>query len=178
MRVTMLKFSLYILIISLTCFSNSNFASDNYSIYLVRHAEKKLDSDNPSLTQCGLLRAKLLASMLSKTTIKSIYSTSYQRTMQTAKPSANLHNLPIKNYSPKHLDQLATQLKQRKETALIVGHSNTTPMLTELLSKTDVKPLTEQEYQYLYQVQFFDNQTVLTILQQPLECEASQKHQQ
>lgn len=38
-------------------FAVNVFASDNYSIYLVRHAEKLTDSKNPSLTACGEKRA-------------------------------------------------------------------------------------------------------------------------
>ena len=165
-----------ILLLSLFLFSSNVFSAENYSVYLVRHAEKLQDTKNPSLTQCGLTRAKQLAKMLSKTNISTIYSTSYQRTMQTAKPLADVKKLPIKHYSPKHLAQFATQLKQRKESALVVGHSNTTPMLTELLSKQKVKPLTEQDYQYLYQVQFINNQAVLTTFQQPLQCTTPEIH--
>jgi len=161
-------------IISFSLFSYSSFAADNYSIYLVRHAEKLADSKNPALTTCGKARAKLLASMLSKANITAIYSTSYQRTMQTARPLADLHKMAIKNYSPKHLEQFALQLKQKRENSLVVGHSNTTPMLVGLLTKQEIAPLTEQDYQYLYQVQVINEGTLLTVLQQPLVCKKPQ----
>jgi len=155
-------------------FSWCSFAADSYSIYLVRHAEKLTDSKNPSLTACGKERAEQLASLLDKAGISAIYSTSYQRTMQTAAPLAKQQEMAIKNYNPRHLEQLSLQLKQKKESAIVVGHSNTTPMLTELLSKKKVAPLTEHDFQYLYQVQFTDKETTLTILQQPLECKSAQ----
>ena len=163
-----------ILMSSLMAFSCCNFAADSYSIYLVRHAEKLTDSKNPSLTACGKERAEQLASLLSKAGISAIYSTSYQRTMQTAVPLAKQQKMAIKNYNPRHLEQFALQLKQKQENSLVVGHSNTTPRLTELLSKQEVTPLTEQDFQYLYQVQFTNKTTTLTILQQPLNCEISQ----
>lgn len=47
-------------------------------------------------------------------------------------------------------------------------------MLVELLTKQKVAPLTEQDFQYLYQVQFVNEQPVLTVFQQPLNCKASQ----
>jgi len=153
--------------------ANTAAANDSYSIYLVRHAEKLTDSNNPSLTVCGKQRAKQLASLLAKANVSSIYSTSYQRTMQTARPLAKQSKIPVKNYSPRHLEQLALLLKQKQENALVVGHSNTTPMLVELLAKEQVKPLTEQDYQYLYQVQFVNQKSVLTVLQQPLNCTMS-----
>ncbi len=162
-----------ILMSSLMAFSWCSFAADSYNIYLVRHAEKLADSKNPSLTTCGKERAEQLASLLSKASISAIYSTSYQRTMQTATPLANQQKMAIKNYNPRHLEQFALQLKQQKESALVVGHSNTTPMLAALLTKQKVAPLTENDYQYLYQVQLSDEKTVLTVLQQPLSCKAN-----
>lgn len=161
-------------LISFSLFSCYSVAANSYSIYLVRHAEKQADSKNPVLTDCGKARAELLASLLSKAHIAAIYSTSYQRTMQTARPLANLQKTVIKNYNPKHLEQFALQLKQKKENALVVGHSNTTPMLAELLVKQKVASLTEQDYQYLYQVHIINEQPILTIFQQPLKCKASQ----
>lgn len=148
-------------------------AADSYNIYLVRHAEKLTASKDPALTDCGNKRAEQLASLLSKTNIKAIYSTDYQRTMQTASPFAKQQKMVITTYHPKDLEKLALQLAQKKENALIVGHSNTTPMLVKLLTKQEVAPLTEQDFQYLYQVQFTNDNVVLTIFQQPLDCIAS-----
>ena len=157
-----------LLLISCTC-----LATDNYSIYLVRHAEKLSNTDNPSLTSCGHKRATMLAKMLSKTDITAVYSTSYQRTMQTAQPLASLIDSPIKIYNPKHLDQFSVLLRKMNENTLVVGHSNTTPALVEQLTNQKVSPITEQDYQYLYQIQFINNQPFLTIFQQPLNCNTS-----
>jgi phosphohistidine phosphatase SixA len=145
-------------------------ANDNFTLYLVRHAEKQADSKNPPLSQCGKERAKQLATLLSTANIKSIYSTSYQRTMSTAAPSSNKQELAIKNYNPKQLEQFALHLKQRKENALIVGHSNTTPQLTQLLSNQKVAGLGEKDFQALYQIQFIKGKSQLTMLKQPLYC--------
>jgi hypothetical protein len=95
--------------------------------------------------------------------------------MQTAKPFAKQNNLAIKQYNPGHLEQFSLQLKKQQQDTLVVGHSNTTPTLVELLTKQKVAPLTEQDYQYLYQVQIMNEQTMLTIFQQPLDCKASPK---
>jgi phosphohistidine phosphatase SixA len=163
----MIKFSILIVSVLLipTCLAN-----DKFTLYLVRHAEKQAEKINPSLTQCGKERAKQLATLLSTANIKSIYSTSYQRTMSTAAVLSNNQNIPIKHYNPKKLEQLSLSLKQSKENALIVGHSNTTSQLTQLLSNQQVAPLTEKEYQTLYQVQFSEGLPFLTKLMQPLEC--------
>ncbi|HCM46390.1 MAG TPA: histidine phosphatase family protein [Colwellia sp.] len=163
----MIKFSPIIISVLLLkpCLSN-----DNFSLYLVRHAEKETESKNPSLTQCGKKRAKQLATLLSTANIKSIYSTSYQRTMSTAVPLSRRQELAIKNYNPQQLEQFALHLKQHKENALIVGHSNTTPQLTQLLSGREVVGLGEKDYQTLYQVQFIAGESQLTKFKQPLAC--------
>ena len=149
---------------------NTVFANDTYSIYLVRHAEKQTESDNPSLTICGKARAKQLASMLSQTGISQIYSTSYQRTRQTATPLSLTLNVAVQNYNPKYLEQLAVQLQQRQANTLVVGHSNTTPQLASLLAKQKIPPLTEKDYQQLYQIQFVGEKSTVTIFKQPLTC--------
>ena len=145
-------------------------ASDNFTLYLVRHAEKQLDSKNPSLTQCGRERARQLATLLSTANIKSIYSTGYQRTMSTAAPLSKTLNIPIKNYNPRQLEQVSLQLKQNKQNALIVGHSNTTPQLAHILSQLSIEPMSEKNYQVLYQIHFAGKQVSLTKLLQPHTC--------
>ena len=145
-------------------------ASDNFTLYLVRHAEKQTDSKNPPLTQCGKARAKQLATLLSNAEIKSVYSTSYQRTMSTAAPLAKQQHVAIKQYNPKQLEQFALHLKLQKENTLIVGHSNTIPQLTQLLSEQKITAISEKEYQNLYQVQFIDEQAILTKFMQPHAC--------
>ncbi len=163
----MKKFSLIIAGILMT---QPCLASDNFTLYLVRHAEKQTDSKNPQLTQCGEERAKQLATLLSKANIKSVYSTDYQRTMSTATPLSNREKITIENYNPRELEQFSLHLKDRKENALIVGHSNTTPQLTQLLSNQKVGELTEKEYQMLYQVQFIEGKSQLTLFNQPHTC--------
>ncbi|WP_114326916.1 SixA phosphatase family protein [Candidatus Colwellia aromaticivorans] len=154
----------YLLLSSFSTFAN------NYSIYLVRHAEKLNDLKNPALTVCGKARARQLASLLSQTNITHIYSTHTQRTMQTATPLANQQKIAIKNYNPKYLEQLSLKIQQQKANTLVVGHSKTTPRLVALLTKKTIAPLSEQDYQQLYQIQYIDQQVVLTIFEQPLLC--------
>jgi phosphohistidine phosphatase SixA len=160
---------------SLLLFSCFSFATNNYSIYLVRHAEKLDNSKDPKLSKCGKQRAQQLSKILSKANISAIYSTKYQRTMQTAEPMSRLEQLKIQHYDPNNLELFSLQLKQEKRNTLIVGHSNTTPVLTELLAQQKVAPLTEDNYQYLYQVHILNDQPMLTILQQPTSCQTINK---
>jgi 2,3-bisphosphoglycerate-dependent phosphoglycerate mutase len=142
----------------------------SYSLYLIRHAEKKIDKDNPALTKCGQFRAKQLASILDNAKIQRIYSTSYKRTMATASPLAQQEKLEIRNYAPNKLEQLAWQLIKEKENAVVFGHSNTTPQLAALLSQTSVMPISEKQYRGIYQVVVSGKNRHLTLLMQPLTC--------
>lgn len=161
-----------LLILSLS-FSLSLWADSHYSIYLVRHAEKHKEGDNPSLTICGKARAEQLASLLSQAKIKKVYSSPYQRTQQTATPLAIQQHIAIQTYNPKHLGQLAILLQQRQENTLVVGHSNTTPQLAALLSKQKIALLSEDNFKNLYQIQFIAGQTLVTQLTLPLVCDES-----
>ena len=146
------------------------FAAEIYNIYLVRHAEKLKNVEDPALTSCGRFRASQLASLLADVELDTIYSTSTQRTMATAQPISQLKKLAIKNYSGNDLTQFAFSLKQLKQNALVVGHSNTTPQLAELLSGEKIAAIEDHQYQHLYQLQFFQNQIKVTLLKQPLIC--------
>ena len=169
----MKKAPLFITAVTGLLLSLSAFSEEVYSVYLVRHAEKqKVDAKekDPALTNCGRFRASQIADILSDVKLSAIYSTKYQRTMTTAQPTSQQKHIPIKNYSGGDLDQLALSLKQLKQNALVVGHSNTTPQLVELLTGEKASPIAESEYQKLYQIQFFQDQINITLLTQPLVC--------
>jgi phosphohistidine phosphatase SixA len=148
-----------------------NNSEPQFTVYLVRHAEKVLTQKNPLLTPCGIKRAEQLSVMLEQANIQTIYSTEFVRTEQTAAPLAQKLNIQVQGYSPRDLKAFANKIKAERKNAVIVGHSNTTPQLTALVANTLVKEITEQEYQMLYQVQFTGDNAQLTLLKQPLSCQ-------
>lgn len=168
----MMKYLLTItLVISSLLPLSISFAGDgDFTVYLVRHGEKQLDSKNPALTKCGTKRASQLATTLEQANIEAVFSTSYKRTEQTAKPLADTLSLSVQPYSPRDLKTFAQQIKQQKQNVLIVGHSNTTPQLAGFISHQTVEPITEKEYQMLYQVDFRNGVPKLIVLKQPLTC--------
>ncbi len=129
----------------------SNTAYSQTTIYLTRHAEKQA-GDNPALTVIGAFRAQNIAKQLASVGITHVFSTDYKRTKETAKPLADFLNLPIQSYNPSDLTTFAEQLKKLKGSILVVGHSNTTPELTALLSLQKIDAIKENEYDNLYQV--------------------------
>lgn len=123
------------------------------SIYFVRHAEKEKNKDNPSLTEEGKTRANRLAKMLQDIPLSAIYSSDYKRTKETAEPSANQQNLEITLYNPSDLESTAQNLIANNEgkNVLVVGHSNTTPALINIMSPSQkAAPIEESEYDNLY----------------------------
>jgi len=143
---------------------------EHFTLYLTRHAEKQSDAKDPDLTSCGRLRAFHLATTLKEAGLERIYSTSYTRTLNTASPAANQLKLPVKQYSPRGLGQLARELLSNKQNALIVGHSNTTPALLSEITGQKFEKIDESEFQMLFQVQIIADKKLVTVLRQPLTC--------
>jgi 2,3-bisphosphoglycerate-dependent phosphoglycerate mutase len=141
----MKKLFVLLLIATLT-FSVSaqeNETADNTTTYyLIRHAEKdrsdKTERD-PHLVEDGLKRAENWNNVLKNVKFDMIYSTNYNRTKETAKPTAAANNLEVSFYNPRDLKIKEFMAKTKGKTVLIVGHSNTTPMFTNSL-------LGEQKY--------------------------------
>ena len=120
------------------------------TLYLVRHAEKQT-GDDPALTEAGNTRAAALADRLEDAGIEAIWSTDYRRTLQTAAPLAQRLDLEVQVYDPGDLASFAEQLKTTGETALVVGHSNTTPQLAGLLGGNPGPEIVEaSEYDRIY----------------------------
>lgn len=144
-----------------------------YTIYLVRHAEKEVSSDNPkdpNLTPCGLQRSKSIAEFLDKVDLDMVYSTNYKRTMQTADPTATQKQLEITAYNPRELNAFASNLIALQQNALVVGHSNTTPVLAGLLIREDIPPIDESIYNQIYQVVISKETGQLQLFQSAFVC--------
>ena len=134
------------------------------SIFLVRHAEKTKDGGkDPVLTDQGKMRAKQLAERLAAEKIKHIYSTDYNRTRMTAEPLAKKLGLKVETYNPRELGAFAEQVKKMQDNILIVGHSNTTPMMVHLLGGDAHGDIDESEYDRLYHLKINDKKVQTTL---------------
>lgn len=127
-------------------------------IYLVRHAEKQTHGvKDPELTEQGRQRAKNLAELFSDKKIQAIYSSDFKRTQQTAAPLAEKLGLKVNSYNPRELKEFAKKILKEKHNLLVVGHSNTTPMLAFLLGGDAVSDIDESEYDRVYQLTLSGN---------------------
>ena len=140
------------------------------TVYLVRHAEKLADGKDPALTVCGQARADALATSLAGVKLAAVYATPYRRTQQTAAAVAKQKQLDITRYDPRQPEVLLAQLKAQTLPVLVVGHSNTVPELVAQLSGIAMAPLTEQDYDLLYQVKLTAPVSV-SISRQSFQCD-------
>ena len=128
------------------------------TIIFVRHAERALEpADDPGLSEAGRHRAAELARQLVDADvvagIDAIYATPYRRTQETAQPIADALDLPINTYDASDTEEvLETILKNHKgKIILVVGHSNTVPVLiANLGASKKVPPIHESEYDNIY----------------------------
>jgi len=104
--------------------------------YLIRHSEKdRSDSQNsnPNLNPNGKERAERWASYFNDKKIDAVYSTNYNRTIQTATPTADAYGLEVKFYDPTNMYDQNFVEETTGKNILVVGHSNTTPQFVNAI---------------------------------------------
>ena len=122
---------------------------------MVRHAETTGSGSNPNLSVDGQSRATRLSQMLAKVNLNAIYSSNFNRTMQTAQPAATAKGITVTTYDPFAPAALVDQalLSFPKGAVLVVGHSNTIPdMLNEMVGSNMFSDISENEYDNLFVV--------------------------
>jgi hypothetical protein len=156
---------LFFLLMSFQCSANNI-----HHIFLSAQAETKHREVNPSLSQCGRLRAQQLSTLLSYTELKRIYSTTDLSAMETANPISKTNGIPIKIFTPKLLDSLAVTVIKEHKNALVVADNDTIEYLVEFISNRKLQIPSYHRQNILYQIVLLNDQVFLTILKQPLEC--------
>ena len=134
-------------------------------VFAVRHAEKADHSLNPGLTEAGKERAALLAQMLRHAKINHVHASPYIRTMNTAAPTAEVHGVKVQEYDPRDLPDLVEKIRKMGGRHLVVGHSNTTPALAELLTGEKSDAIDEaKEFDRLYILTIGENGEASSLL--------------
>ncbi len=134
-----------------------HISAQKSTFIILRHAEKdtnkigaQMMQSDPPLNDIGKNRAASLVHKFESYPIHKIYSTNYNRTISTVTPLSKALELDIQIYDPKHLNDFANHLltlARQNQTYLIVGHSNTSPKLVNLLIEKDLyKDLDESVY--------------------------------
>ena len=140
-------------------------------VILVRHAEKApTPANDPVLDSTGMRRAELLLEVVRDAKVSAVYTTPYARTRLTAEPVAKHLGLTpsvvdIKGGTPAHVKAVADRVlaEQRGRTSLVVGHSNTIPLIVRALGGSAPDQLEDHEYDNLFIVTIPATGPVLTV---------------
>ena len=128
------------------------------TIIFFRHAEQTShDEADPPLSEAGQRRVAELTRQLVDADvvagIDAIYSTPYIRSLETARPIADQLDLPINSYAADDTEEiLDTILKNHKgKIILVIGHSNTLPVLIANLGASKKVPaIAQNEFDNIY----------------------------
>jgi phosphohistidine phosphatase SixA len=130
-------------------------------IYIVRHAEKEVipedapeaERKDPPLSQIGQLRALGLAEDIPVRDIEAVYVTDTKRCRDTASAVTAVNGVKPIIYPPKDVAGLAQRIRRRRgESVLVVGHSNTVPLLIAELGVEGMVLIPEDQYGDLWVV--------------------------
>lgn len=128
-------------------------AASAQTVYIVRHAEKAAEGSDPVLTAAGEARARALARIMAGDRPDFIITSPLQRTRLTAQPTAMARTLPTEAIDfeggvDAHVGRIVAQVRdlQPDDTVLIVGHSNTVPLIARALGYAEAADMPECEY--------------------------------
>ena len=123
------------------------------AIYLVRHAERANQSEDPPLSTEGVGRSYRLRDMLKDAGITRIFTSELRRTIETAAPLASAIHVSPQQISP---DALAAKIaaSNARDRILVVGHSNTLPALLRALRVEPPITIADDAYDNLFIVVF------------------------
>jgi broad specificity phosphatase PhoE len=132
----------------------STFSRPITTVILVRHAEKKIDPNNPDpdLTPEGESRAQGLARMFQNAGINRIFVTQYKRTQETAKPLSDRTGVPVTVVNSQQTNEVIKQIltNERGGTIFVAGHNNTVPAIVSELSGQTFPVIPESEYDNMF----------------------------
>jgi phosphohistidine phosphatase SixA len=122
------------------------------TIVLVRHAEKSAEPNapDPGLSERGVERAKRLAQLFGKSGVTHLFSSEFQRSQQTLLPLSAATKVVAQIVSAKQPDAQASALESlpRGSLAIVVGHSNTVPLLLAKLTGGQAKVQIDEASEY------------------------------
>lgn len=123
------------------------------TVYLVRHAEKADASSDPVLSEAGQARAAALSALLAEAHPGHVFTSPLQRTRLTAAPTAEFHSVTVEPVgfdggTAAHVAAVAERVRALPDDAvvLVVGHSNTIPLIARALGYAEAADMPECEY--------------------------------
>ena len=130
----------YLIILTILFFSCNLRVDDCVEVYLIRHAEKDRSdplNKNPHLNEKGIERSLLWNGYFENKELNSIYSTNYNRTIETVLPISIAKGIKPIIYSASNINYESFLKKEKGNTVIVVGHSNTIPGFVNKLIEDD-----------------------------------------
>lgn len=137
----------------------ATFSRPVTTVMLVRHAEKKIEPNNPDpdLAPEGVERAQEIARVFGEAGINAIYATQLKRTQQTVKPLSERTGAQITVVEASKPEEIVNKIQttNRGQTVFVAGHNNTVPAIVSSLSGETYPVIPESEYDNLYIVTIY-----------------------
>ena len=144
------------LFILLILFSIDLSGQDCTEIYLIRHAEKDrtdIKNKNPHLNELGKNRTFKWLEVFKNVQFDKIFSTNYNRTIETVTPISHEKKIEISIYSHSNIDYENFKSEILGKKVLVVGHSNTIPFFVNgLIDKEVYQQIDDLNNANLYKV--------------------------
>jgi broad specificity phosphatase PhoE len=151
-------FFAFLLALTLVSCGKPQPAQPSTIVLIVRHAEKASDAEDSPLTEAGVERSRALVGVAEAAGVSVIYTTQFKRNRDTAQPLSErlkvaVTELPVRDLQNpgdygKTLARDITE-KHAGQTVLVVGHSNTIPLVLEALTGRPA-PVDHAEYGDLF----------------------------
>jgi broad specificity phosphatase PhoE len=132
-------------------------------IFVVRHAEKAADGNDPDLSAAGQQRAEGLARILKDAEITAIFTTEFKRTQQTVAPTAKATKISPTIVPANDIPAMAEKLRLLKGNTLVVAHGNTIPDLVKALGIEVPITIPENDYSDLFVITMVDKPQLLRL---------------
>jgi broad specificity phosphatase PhoE len=127
------------------------------TVVLVRHAEKGSDGSDPELSPAGRSRADALAAAVAGLNLDAVIVSDTKRAAETGQPAAKARGLtpvvaPTAGGGAAHIKAIvdAIHLVKPGGAVLVVGHSNTVPLVIKALGGPELPNLCEKEFATLF----------------------------
>lgn len=137
------------------------------TIIITRHAEKKVGSADPDLSEAGLARAAALAEAIKPFPVTATLATRTRRAQQTAQPTIEAFKIPLDRAFVVAPSTSARDLKAMivarppGEAILVVSHSNVVPELVREFGFTLPFEMTEADYDKVVVIEHAPGKAVL-----------------
>jgi 2,3-bisphosphoglycerate-dependent phosphoglycerate mutase len=132
-----------------------NACATTQTFYIVRHAEKAANSEDPGLSQAGIDRGVALEKLMADKKLDTVFTSNFKRTILTGLSVALPQGLPqvaLKQAPQNELNTFIARLKNIHSTKnlLVVGHTNSVPPIVQALSGQQIPNIAETDYNNLY----------------------------